>query len=99
MTWPRLIHSICALLLVLGCGKLSEGPPVAETLEGLPPAELETWKSRTKFTRPMDEKYVGAAGNYGNPALYDPKLGEKIIEKTVESGITLLEALAGRVEK
>lgn len=64
---------------------------VANLAPDLPDAERQVWSRRLGFTLQF--------GNYGNPKKSNKKIGEKVIQATVEKGVVLIEALKGNVKK
>lgn len=66
----------------------------SRTLEDLSAEELALYKAKVPFTRTLDERWIGPAGNMGDPTRATQAGGERIVARTVEVGLELLKVLA-----
>lgn len=55
--------------------------------------EFQMYIYGMKFTRKLDERWIGKSGNYGNPQKATTKIGESLIQQTLEAGVKLIKAL------
>jgi creatinine amidohydrolase/Fe(II)-dependent formamide hydrolase-like protein len=72
---------------------LSTAAVNSPTLEALSPDELALYRAKIPFTRTLDHRWVGASGNMGDPTRASAEKGERIVGKTVEVGLRLLDVL------
>jgi|SRR5581483_1033627 len=71
----------------------------SRTLDDVSAEELAVYKAKVPFTRTLDERWVGRSGNMGDPRRAREEHGERIIGRTVEMGLQLLEALARQLAR
>jgi creatinine amidohydrolase/Fe(II)-dependent formamide hydrolase-like protein len=69
------------------------------TLEALTPAEAAMYQAKVPFTRTLDQRWVGTSGNMGDPTKASRDKGERIMQRAVEVGVQLLEALAEQLRQ
>ena len=55
--------------------------------------EMNLYLSHAKFTRVMDERWVGTSANHGNPKLAKAEHGQKIISRCAQVGKDMFAAL------
>ena len=71
----------------------------SRTLEELSKDELLLYKAKVPFTRTLDPRWIGTAGNMGDPTLAKEEHGQRIIAKTVDVGFTLANVLAAQLQR
>lgn len=64
------------------------------TLEGLSPGESALYRAKVPFTRTWDERWIGTSGNMGDPTKATRDKGDRIVRRTVDVGVQLLDVLA-----
>lgn len=68
--------------------------PFPSPSELLSKEEYDMYMNGIKFVRDMDQRYLGASGNYGDPKKASAEKGDAIINATVATGMALLKALS-----
>lgn len=71
----------------------------SRTLEGITPRELSVYKAKVPFTRTLDERWVGRSGIMGDPTRATAAHGDRIIRRTVDMGLELLEVLVQQLRR
>lgn len=66
----------------------------SRTLEALSEGETALYRARIPFTRTLDERWIGESGNMGDPTRATAANGDRLMRRTVETGLKLLDVLA-----
>jgi creatinine amidohydrolase len=71
----------------------------SRTLDHLSEDELLLYKIKMPFTRTLDARWIGTAGNMGDPTRATEAHGNRIIEKTVQMAGKLANVLAEQLDR
>jgi creatinine amidohydrolase/Fe(II)-dependent formamide hydrolase-like protein len=66
----------------------------SRTLEALSEGEAALYRAKILFTRTLDERWIGESGNMGDPTRATAANGDRLMRRTVETGLKLLDVLA-----
>jgi creatinine amidohydrolase len=88
-----------SILLATKASKMAKMDRATATKPHVSPEEWEMYVDKVRYTRKMDERWVGKSANFDDPTKASREVGEKIISATVQRGLRLLKALEHNVAK